>query len=261
MQSSKLRWNSKLLQFYRYSPDTVHIFRANISSMRAPAYRMQCAEFLRERYPNGLSLLTGEVTTMKRKRYRVISSAEHHQKSLLLTIIALETTRRALKSIVAAVAPLLSSLPSLRRLINSKFNICSWISTRAIFQHFPLFRILESVLGSTYVRQRWTKSRSALEEEANTSRNVFVSASTLEDGDGNQDQSVPDLSAGSRDLRTHCETRNGPIRYIHTAPPGINLRWNVRLRFYQYATFDQANGNYLPYRFVTHDPRVSTDSA
>lgn len=48
------------------------------------------------------------------------------------------------------------------------------------------------------------------------------------------------------------ETRNGPIRYTHMAPPGINLRWNVRLRFYQYATFDRANGNYLPYRFVTH---------
>lgn len=53
-------------------------------------------------------------------------------------------------------------------------------------------------------------------------------------------------------LTIRGETRNGPIRYIHMAPPGINLRWNVRLRFYQYATFDRANGNYLPYRFVTH---------
>lgn len=53
-------------------------------------------------------------------------------------------------------------------------------------------------------------------------------------------------------LTIRGETRNGPIRYTHMAPPGINLRWNVRLRFYQYATFDRANGNYLPYRFVTH---------
>lgn len=66
---------------------------------------------------------------------------------------------------------------------------------------------------------------------------------------------VPDLCVDSRDLLAHTvcgETRNRPIRCTHTAPPGINLRWNVRLRFYRYATFDRANGNYLPYRFVTH---------
>ena len=83
--------------FYRYSPDTVHIFRANISSMRAPAYRMQCPEFLRVRHPTGLSLLTREVTTTKRKCYRVISSTKHHQKSLLPTIIALENHSKSFK--------------------------------------------------------------------------------------------------------------------------------------------------------------------
>ena len=39
--------------------------------------------------------------------------------------------------------------------------------------------------------------------KVNTSHNTFVSAATLGDGDGNQDQSDPDLSAGSRDLRTY----------------------------------------------------------
>lgn len=66
-------------------------------------------------------------------------------------------------------------------------------------------------------------------------------------------ESVPDLCASPWRLRSiHAETRNGPIHSTHKSPPGINLRWNVRLRFYQYATFDrEASGNYLPCRLPT----------